>query len=183
MENHRKIMEFDPRKLLGTLRYNILKYALKDIKLSTFEYFFSYNWMKSGEGVWLKSGTHHVNHTIIGVCWGHRQAVSDAFSVLQLLCRLWTDLNEIGHGQSLGVTEQRRGVWILKFGTVAMEIWKCGLWGPIWPWRTEIGQPDPLHMWIILTHKFLDHLENVHFSPVSMEIVKSRFWHEIICKL
>ena len=44
------------------------------------------------------------------------------FFVLQLLRRLSTDLNEIGHGQSVWVREHRRGVGILKFGTVAMEI-------------------------------------------------------------
>ncbi len=80
----------------------------------------------------------------IGVCWGHRQAVSDVFSVLQLLHRLSTDLNEIGHGQSVGDREHGRGVGILKFGTVAMEIWKCGLWGPVWPWRLRFWSQDLL---------------------------------------
>ncbi len=40
------------------------------------------------------------NHTIIGVCRGHRQAVSDAFPV-----HFSTDLNETGHWQSVGVIE------------------------------------------------------------------------------
>ncbi len=62
------------------------------------------------------------------------QAVSDThagslgrFSVYQLLRGLLTDLNEIWHGQSVGVREGTYGVRILKFETVAMEIWKCGL--------------------------------------------------------
>ena len=52
-----------------------------------------------------------INHTIIGVCWGHRQAVSDVFSVLQLLRRFSTNLNEIGHGQSVGSTVEGSKFW------------------------------------------------------------------------
>ena len=62
------------------------------------------------------------------------QAVSDThagslgrFSVCQLLRGFSTDLNEIWHGQSVGVREGAYGVGILKFRTVAMEIWECGL--------------------------------------------------------
>ncbi len=61
-----------------------------------------------------------------------------------LLRGFWADLNKIGHGQSVGVREQPRDVGILKSKTVAMEIWKCGLWGSIWPWSTGIFQPGSL---------------------------------------
>ncbi len=116
------------------------------------------------------------NHTIIGVCWGHRQAVSDVFSVLQLLRRFSTDLNKIEHGQTFGVREHRRGVGISKFRTVAMEIWKCGLWGSVWPRRTMILDSTPLKISIKWTHKFCDHLRIFHFLPVSMETVNRGLW-------
>ncbi len=98
------------------------------------------------------------------------------FSVLQLLCRLSADLNEIGHGQSFGVRQQRRGVGILKFGRVAMEIGKCGLWASVWDWRSQILRRNLLKILIIWTHKFFGNFRIWHFLPVSMETVKSRFW-------
>ncbi len=74
------------------------------------------------------------------------------------------------------VREGAYGVKILKFETVAMEKWKCRLWGPIWPWTVEILQPDPLKIWIKWTNNFFDHLRFLEFRSVSMETVKSGFW-------
>ncbi len=82
---------------------------------------------------------------------------------------------EIGHGQSFGAREHRRGVGILNFWMVAMEIRKCGLWASVWAWKAKILQPGHLKMWKVLTHKFFGHLDIFHFWSISMETVKNMF--------
>ncbi len=59
-----------------------------------------------------------------------------------LLRGLSTDLDEIWHGQSVwvGGRYHKSGIW--KFQLDATEIWICGLWGPVWPQRTEILPPN-----------------------------------------
>ncbi len=96
--------------------------------------------------------------------------------VRDLLPGFSTNLNQIGHGQSVGVRERRDDLEILKFKTVAMKIWKCTLWGLIWPRSTWIFLPDPPNISIKWIHNFFDYLGILDFWPVSIETVKNGFW-------
>ncbi len=116
------------------------------------------------------NGTYYTNHTIIWICPSVRP------SVPHLLGRLWTDRVQTRQERRGWDPAGAKGMRFHDNQTVAMEIWKCGLWGPIWPWSTRILVPGPLKILIKWTRKFFDYLGILHFLPVSMETWKIRFW-------